>query len=78
MHIDIGTGIILEGSNHVIISGNSFSGMDAGAVEGSGKCRAIMVNSNVITDINRRADPPARAIDLGDAVKSNVEGNLID
>jgi hypothetical protein len=78
MHIDIGTGIILESSKHVAISGNIFSGLDAGAVKGSGKCRAIMVTNNTITDLNRRTDPPAKAIDLGDAVKSLVKDNLID
>ncbi len=78
MHIDIGTGIVLEGSKNVIISGNSFSGLDAGAVRGTGKCRAIMVSGNTITDINRRSDPPAKAIDLGDAEKSIVKDNLID
>lgn len=78
MHIDIGTGVVLEGSKHVIISGNSFSGLDAGAVKGSGKCRAVMVTGNTVTDINRRSDPPVEAIDLGDAEKSLVESNLID
>lgn len=78
MHIDIGTGVVLEGSQHVIVSGNSFSGLDAGAVKGTGKCRAIMVTGNTITDINRRTDPPVEAIDLGDVEKSIVEGNLID
>lgn len=78
MHIDIGTGIILEGSKHVTISGNVFSGLDAGAVKGSGKCRAIMVTNNTITDLNRRTKPPAKAIDLGDAEKTLVKDNLID
>jgi len=78
MHIDIGTGVVLEGSKNVIISGNNFSGLNAGAVKGTGKCRAIMVSGNIITDINRRSDPPAKAIDLGDAEKSIVKDNLID
>ena len=78
MHIDIGTGIILEGSKHVAISGNIFSGLDAGAVKGSGKCSGIMVTNNTITDLNRRTDPPAKAIDLGDAEKTLVKDNLID
>jgi len=78
MHIDIGTGIILEGSKHVTISGNLFSGLDAGAVKGTGKCSAIMVTNNTITDLNRRTSPPAKAIDLGDAEKTLVKDNLID
>lgn len=78
MHIDIGTGILLEGSKHVTISGNNFSGMDAGAVKGTGKCRSILVSNNTITDLNRRTDPPAKAIDLGDAEKTLVKDNLID
>lgn len=78
MHIDIGTGVVLEGSHHVTITGNSFSGLEAGAVKGTGKCRAIMINGNLITDINRRSQPPAPAIDLGDAEKSVVRDNLND
>lgn len=78
MQIDIGTGVVLEGSRNVIVSGNSFSGLDAGAVKGTGKCRAIMVTGNTVTDINRRTTPPVEAIDLGDAEKSLVESNLID
>ncbi len=78
MQIDIGTGIILEGSQHVVISGNSFSGLEAGAVKGTGECSAILVCNNIITDLNRRTDPPAQAIDLGNATKSIVQGNLID
>ncbi len=78
MHIDIGTGVVLEGSKNVVISGNSFSGLDAGAVKGTGKCSAILINGNAITDINRRSKPPVEAIDLGDAEKSIVKDNLID
>jgi parallel beta-helix repeat protein len=78
MQIDIGTGIVLEGSKHVIISGNTFSGLDAGAVKGTGECSAILVSNNIITDLNRRTAPPAKAIDLGEATKSVVQGNLID
>ncbi|MDF1752046.1 MAG: right-handed parallel beta-helix repeat-containing protein [Verrucomicrobiales bacterium] len=78
MHIDIGTGVVLKGSRHIIISGNSFSGMDQGAVSGSGGCRSILVNGNVITDINRRSDQPTRAIDLGDGENCLIKDNLID
>ncbi len=78
MHIDIGTGIILEGSKHVNITGNHFSGLDAGAIQGSGKCRAILIANNTITDLNRRSNPPVKAIDLGDAEKSIIKDNLID
>lgn len=78
MGIDIGTGIVLEGSKHVTISGNSFNGLAAGAVKGSGKCSGILISGNTITDLNRRTDPPAKAIDLGDADKILVKDNLID
>ncbi|MFK5924335.1 MAG: right-handed parallel beta-helix repeat-containing protein [Verrucomicrobiota bacterium] len=78
MQIDIGTGIILEGSKHVTISSNSFTGLAAAAVKGSGKCHAILVTNNIMTDLNRRTDPPLEAISLGDATKSIVKDNLID
>ncbi len=78
MGIDIGTGIVLEGSKHVTISGNSFNGLAAGAVKGSDKCHAILISNNIITDLNRRSDPPAKAIDLGDATNTLVKDNLID
>ncbi len=77
---DTGHGIILEGSQHVAISGNIFSGLDKVAIESRGACKAIAVTGNVITDINRRTDTPdQRAIDLStETTASIVKDNIID
>jgi len=77
---DAGHGVILEGSQHVAISGNIFSGLDKAAVEGHGACKAISVTGNVITDINRRTDTPDQAaIDLSEETTASIiKDNIVD
>lgn len=53
--LDIGHGILLEETNHIAISGNSFSGLDGPAVQATGACQKVLVTGNVVTDLNRRS-----------------------
>lgn len=57
VQLDIGHGVVLEGASHVTITGNTFSGLDGAAVQGEGECEAILVMSNVMTDLHRRTEP---------------------
>jgi hypothetical protein len=77
MHIDIGTGVVLEGATHVVVAGNSFSGLDAEAVKADAKCRAILVSNNLVTDWSRRAEPKVDAFAVPTGNGNVVNGNLV-
>lgn len=78
MQIDEGSGVLLENTSHVTISGNSFSGLSGPAVRSKGKVERILVTSNIITDINRKSDSK-EPIALGEKpVTSIVRDNLVD
>ena len=75
---DAGNGVVIEDAEHVTISGNTFSGMDAEAVRAAGECRGILVSGNLITDWGKRTgDKPVKAIAV--PKEGNlVQGNLVD
>ena len=83
---DAAQGILLEETEHIVISGNTFSGLDGIAVDGRGTCRALSITGNIITDFNRRSpnrenpDQAARpAIDLSETPEDSIiENNIID
>jgi hypothetical protein len=83
---DAAQGVLLEDTEHVVISGNTFSGLDGVAVEGRGTCRALSISGNIVTDFNRRdpnrdnPDKAARpAIDFSETpAESIIEKNIID
>jgi len=74
---DGGTGIILEGTSDIAISGNVFGGLFGEAVRADGNCNSISVTGNIMTDLGRRASGPKTAIDLGGAKGSIVKFNTI-
>lgn len=74
---DIGTGIILDNTTNVNITGNSFSGMSENAVDGVGECRRILISSNIVTDMHQQSTQKAPAFNLGDPhhsilIKDNI------
>ena len=54
LQIDAGTGVVLEKTEDVAISGNVFAGMDAEAVSGVEQSKRIAFTGNVVTDFGRR------------------------
>lgn len=54
VQIDIGQGIRLEGTRHVAVTGNTFTGLDGAAVVAEGACEKILISGNVATDLHRR------------------------
>lgn len=78
MHIDEGSGILLESARHVNITGNSFSGLSTAAVWTVGACRSLLVTSNILTDCGRKLDKKASWINVKTATPSIVKENLID
>lgn len=72
---DEGTGILLDGTADIVISGNAFSGLSTPAVTARGVCERLLVTGNILTDVNRRS-PTLKAIELGAAKNSVVKDNL--
>jgi parallel beta-helix repeat protein len=75
---DGGTGIILQGTSDIAISGNVFGGLFGEAVRADENCSRISVTGNVMTDLGRRAAGPRTAIDLGGAKDCTVKDNSIE
>lgn len=78
MHIDEGTGILIEGASHISITGNSFSGLSTAAVWTKSDCRSLLITSNILTDCGRKLDKKASWINVKTATPSIVKENLID
>lgn len=78
MHIDEGTGILLDSARHINITGNSFSGLSTAAIWTQGQCRSLLINSNILTDCGRKLDIKASWIDVKTATPSIIKENLID
>jgi parallel beta-helix repeat protein len=75
MSVDAGTGIMLDGTSDVAITGNMFGGLSTPAVTAKNGCRRLLITNNVIVDVNRAA-PGAKAIEAGDAKDSLIKDNL--
>jgi len=72
---DAGTGITLDGTTDIVITGNIFGGLTTPAVIAKNGCKRLLIAHNIITDVNRGA-PGAKAIDTGDAQESVVKDNI--
>jgi len=73
---DAATGVVLEGTRDVAVTGNVFSGLAEEAVKATGGCKRILVGGNVMTDLSRAAPGRHPAMDLGDGA-GTAEGNLV-
>jgi len=74
---DAAHGVVLEGTEDVCVSGNTFTGMQKHAVKAAGECQRIAVTGNVLCDLNRAGGEKLPPIDLGGAKDTLVEHNLI-
>lgn len=52
--IDTGTGILLEDTEDIVVSGNLFAGLDAKAVTVKGQVPGLLIQGNLVTDAGRR------------------------
>jgi len=78
VQLDIGHGVVLENTKHIVISGNQFSGLDGPAVRATGACDKILINSNVLTDLNRRTPDSKEPFALSSETKATLSDNLTD
>lgn len=77
MSQDAGTGVFLNRTTDVVVSGNSFSGLDGQAIWTGGECRRLLISNNVITDIGRRQTKKKPAVDISKAKESFVKDNVV-
>ena len=57
---DVGTGIVLDNTSSINITGNSFSGMTENTVIGLGHCRQTITSSSLVTDIHTQSTKNCR------------------
>jgi parallel beta-helix repeat protein len=74
---DICTGIVLEGTSDITVSGNSFCGLITEALKADAACKRLLVASNLISEVNMNAKSPKKAIDTGGARDCVVKNNLV-
>lgn len=73
---DTGTGMVLDGAEDLVITGNSFTGMDGKAITILNPCRRLAITGNLVTDYGRK-QPTEHAIDRPGDEASLVANNLI-
>jgi parallel beta-helix repeat protein len=74
---DICTGIVLEGTSDITVSGNSFCGLTTEAVKADAACKRLLVASNLISEVNMNSKSPKKAIDTGGARECVIKNNLV-
>jgi hypothetical protein len=75
MSRDEGTGILLQSTTGIVISGNVFSGLSTSAIRAEGPCSRLNITGNVATDPRRQA-LGLPAFDLRSVTNSIIENNL--
>lgn len=74
---DAGSGILLDGTTDIVITGNSFSGLETGAVRATNGCRRILVTNNLMTDCCRKTPDKSRVVELGTASDGLAKDNVV-
>jgi hypothetical protein len=74
---NLATGITLQGTSDVVISGNLFSGLNDYAVKADADCRRISLTGNVVMEVHQGADAKLPPLDLGGAQESLCELNVV-
>lgn len=73
---DAATGVILRATRDVLVSGNTFTGLQRAAVLADGECRRISVTGNLMLELYLGGGS-GPAVDLGGAQGCLVEDNLL-
>jgi hypothetical protein len=75
---DEATGILLQSTSDIVISGNQFSGLSGSAVTGEGALKRLVITGNLVTDYGRRVTPKPQAIALGTPSSSIIKDNVVE
>lgn len=74
---NLATGVILEGTTDIVISGNTFSGLADPAVTARGGCRRLAITGNIVRDVAQSQPDNRKAFDLGDATNVVLANNIL-
>lgn len=74
---NLATGIVLEGTTDIVISGNIFTGLADPAVTARGGCRRLAITGNIIRDVAQSRAEDRKALDLGDATDVVLANNIL-
>ncbi len=77
MQRDEGTGVHLDNTRSVSITGNSFSGLSTPAVWSSGDTSQVIIANNMVEDIGRGSKGKMKAFKLDGATKVIEKDNLV-
>lgn len=72
MRRDAASGILLDNTSDVTITGNSFSGLPENAVEAIGDCSRLVIATNLVTDMHRLSTAKKPAFNIGTAYASSI------
>jgi parallel beta-helix repeat protein len=75
---DPATGIILQGTSDIVISGNVFTGLTGPAVKADRDCRRLAISGNVLADLYRGAKAKGPGLDLGGATGTVLGQNATE
>lgn len=76
--IDTATGVKIDGASHILVSGNSFTGIQGEAVVADERGRGNLVTGNIVADWNRSGKGGAKPFELPDANGNSVSGNVVE
>ncbi len=74
---NLATGIQLQGTRDVLVSGNVFSGLEGAAVRADERCVRINIRGNSVVGVQRSNSGRLPAVDLGGAADCVVKDNLV-
>ncbi len=78
LQLDAGSGIVLDKTTDILISGNMFSGLDGSAVIcKSRQCERIHIVANLVTDFGRRNQKGTEAFDVPKTDSIQIRNNMI-
>lgn len=76
MQSDAGSGVVLDGTEDIVISGNQFSGLGTVAVSSANLCERIVLQGNLAVDCGKLCKEPCPWFDLRACKVSEVAGNI--
>lgn len=70
-------GIVLNGTEDILISGNTFTGLEGPAVSAQADCRRVLVVGNLMADLHRENNGRGPALQLEGVADLILENNLL-
>lgn len=76
MQADAASGVVLEDTRDIVISGNQFSGLTTVAVSTAGKCERLVLQGNLAAECGKQLKEESPWFDLRAAADTEAAGNI--